>query len=577
MVYCGKASQGCQNCRTRRIKCDKVKPECSQCIRVGKKCPGYRDQLSLMFRDESTKVIKKAHAQWGVTDGAENGAERASASTAPSPPASSPSYSRKGSPNSTRSASRSGAANVPSPAPSSASFSASPSSTYRSVGSSSPPALPAVKEEHNRESSPPTLQIGPTLEEQGVQFYVNRYLIGHPDEPKNGQDLNTEGWIWHPAVQDVMCAVGLAGLHNLTGNAKMMSTAREKYGSALRHTGKLIRPPHTPSIDVTMRAVVALAMFEVVKGTHHSTSTVHAHVMGGAALMRSWCPMPSAPFAGFRALLQLCYSMFIPLHVAGMPMPPDFYDWVSYGSQLQLPIDRPSTDLAVLIARFVETSSIIHNHVISDGKPKTASVIQQLLDLDQDLASWESGLEGDWIYRTIHATHLPPKAVFQCEYHKYHDVWTARIWNYYRWCRILVNQNLLDLTNKNPVSSLSLVSAAAQDEFLNVIRHLARDILISAPTHWRHPALDGPAQITVESPGGGGAGSAGLPALLFHLKVAGCAPGVPKDYWEWALGIIQTIWGDMGMLHARSMMEAMRAHEDTVLRTGAAGILADDW
>lgn len=60
-----------------------------------------------------------------------------------------------------------------------------------------------------------------------------------------------------------MCAVGLAGLHNLTGNHEMMATAREKYGSALRQTGKLIRPPHTPSMDVTMRAVVALAMFEV--------------------------------------------------------------------------------------------------------------------------------------------------------------------------------------------------------------------------------------------------------------------------------------------------------------------------
>ncbi|TQN71874.1 hypothetical protein CSHISOI_03609 [Colletotrichum shisoi] len=356
-----------------------------------------------------------------------------------------------------------------------------------------------------------------------------------------------------------------------------MATAREKYGSALRETGKLIRPPHTPSIDVTMRAVVALAMFEVVKGSHHSTGTVHAHVMGGAALMRSWCPMPSVPFAGFRALLQLCYSMYIPLHVAGMPMPPDFYDWVSYGSQLQLPIDRPSTDLAVLIARFVETSSMIHRHVISDGNPKTASVLQQLLDLESDLASWEAGLEGDWIYETINATHLPPKAVFEGEYHKYHDVWTARIWNYYRWARVLVNQNLLDLTNKNPVSRLSLVSAAARDHYLATIRRLARDTLVSAPTHWRHPALDGPAQITVESPGGGGAGSAGLPALLFHLKVAGCAPGVPKQYWEWALGVIQTIWGDMGMLHARSMMEAMRAHEDTVLRSSAAGILAYDW
>ncbi|KAK1975513.1 hypothetical protein LZ30DRAFT_605466 [Colletotrichum cereale] len=514
MVYCGKASQGCQNCRIRRIK------------------------LSLMFRDESTKVIKKAHAQWGVSDGPDNEQTQASASNAPSPPASSPAYSRK--------------------------------------NSTSPTVLPVVKQE-NRESSPPTMHIGPTLEEQGVQFYVNRYLIGHPDEPKSGQDLATEGWIWHPAVQDVMCAVGLAGLYNLTGNMKMMATAREKYGSALRQTGKLIRPPHTPSIDVTMRSVVALAMFEVVKGTHHSIGTVHAHVMGGAALMRSWCPMPSVPFAGFRALLQLCYSMFIPLHVAGMPMPPDFYDWVSYGSRLQMPIDRPSTDLAVLIARFVEVSSFIHNHVISDGKLKTANVLQQLLDLESDLASWEAALEGDWLYETIHATQLSSKAVFEGEYHQYHDVWTARIWNYYRWARILVNQSLLDLANNNPISSLSLVSAAARDNYLANIRRLARDTLVSAPTHWRHPSLDGPAQISVESPGGGGAGSAGLPALLFHLKVAGCAPGVPKEYWGWALGVIQTIWGNMGMLHARSMMEAMRAHEDTVLRSSAAGILADDW
>ncbi|KAL3291943.1 peroxisomal adenine nucleotide transporter 1 [Colletotrichum asianum] len=450
MVYCGKASQGCQNCRTRRIKCDKVKPECSQCIRVGKKCPGYRDQLSLMFRDESKKVIKKAHAQWGVPEGSENenGSTILSTSTAPTPPSSSPAYSRKSTPTSGGNTSRSGKASA-----SPVSASVSPSSSHHSPGSVSPMVLPIVKQEPVRETSPLTIRVGPTLEEQGLQFYVNRYLVGHPDEVKSASDLASEPWVWHPALQDVMCAVGLAGLHNLTGNIEMMSMAREKYGSALRQTGKLIRPPHTPSIDVTMRVVVALAMFEVVKGTHHSTGTVHAHVMGGAALMRSWCPMPSVPFGGFRALLQLCYSMFIPLHVAGMPMPPDFYDWVSYGSQLQMPFDLPSTDLAVLIARFVEISSFINNHVVSDGKPKTANVIQQLLELDADLSAWEAGLKGEWEYRVVHATHLPPKAVFQGEYHKYHDVWTARIWNYYRWARILVNQTLLDLANQNPVSN----------------------------------------------------------------------------------------------------------------------------
>ncbi|KAF9875651.1 hypothetical protein CkaCkLH20_07032 [Colletotrichum karsti] len=410
--------------------CDKIQPECSQCIRVGKKCPGYRDQLSLMFRDESTKVIKKAHAQWGVAEGSENGASRSSVSTAPSPPpSSSPAYSRKSTPTSTGAASRNGKA-IASPASSFALT--SPSSSSRSAGSASPIALPVIKQEPVRDTSPISIRVGPTLEEQGLQFYVNRYLVGHPDEVKSAQDLAGEPWVWHPALQDVMTAVGLAGLYNLTGNVEMMATAREKYGSALRQTGKLIRPPHNPSIDVTMRAVVALAMFEVVKGTHHSTGTVHAHVMGGAALMRSWCPMPSVPFGGFRALLQLCYSMvsagapsspgndvdlaivqFIPLHVAGSPMPPDFYDWVSYGSQLQIPIDRPSSDLAVLIARFVEISSFVQSHVISDGKPKTTHVMQQLLDLDTDLAAWEAGLKGAWEYRVVHATHLPQKAVFE--------------------------------------------------------------------------------------------------------------------------------------------------------------------
>ncbi|OLN81620.1 White-opaque regulator 1-like protein 2 [Colletotrichum chlorophyti] len=573
MVYCGKASQGCQNCRTRRIKCDKVKPECSQCIRVSKKCPGYRDQLSLMFRDESTKVIKKAHAQWGVSEGPENGSKRSNASTASSPLSLSPAHSRKSTPNHSRTTSQSDV----SPASRSASFSASPSSSYKHAESASPTALPVIKQEFSREMTPPNWHIGPTLEEQGIQFYVNRYLLGHPDEPKSGKDLATEPWIWHPALQDVMSAVGLAGLYNLTGKAEMMATAREKYGSALRQTGQLIQPPHTPSIDVTMRSVVALAMFEVVKGTHHSTGTVHAHVVGGAALMRSWCPMPSVPFGGFRALLQLCYSMFIPLHVAGMPMPPDFYDWVSFGSQLQMPFDRPSTDLAILIAKFVEISSFINNHVISDGKPTAANVLQQLIDLNSDLALWEAGLQGEWTYQTVKASHLPAKAVFEGEYHLYTDVWTARIWNYYRWARILVNQSLLDLANQNPISSLSLVSAAARDSLLKTVQKLARDTLVSAPTHWRHPVLDKTAQVLVESPGSGGAGSAGLPALLFHLKVAGCAPSVPKAYWDWSLAVIQTIWGDMGMLHARSMMEAMRAHEDAMRRTGAAGILADDW
>jgi hypothetical protein len=33
-------SRGCRACRVRKIKCDEQTPECSQCTRLGKKCPG---------------------------------------------------------------------------------------------------------------------------------------------------------------------------------------------------------------------------------------------------------------------------------------------------------------------------------------------------------------------------------------------------------------------------------------------------------------------------------------------------------------------------------------------------------
>ena len=78
MVYCGKPSKGCASCRFKRTKvgyltyllstdkcckfvligvlqCDTLRPSCTQCIRAGRVCTGYRDPLSLSFRDQSQK------------------------------------------------------------------------------------------------------------------------------------------------------------------------------------------------------------------------------------------------------------------------------------------------------------------------------------------------------------------------------------------------------------------------------------------------------------------------------------------------------------------------------------------
>ena len=77
MVYTGQPSRGCDTCRKRRIKviripsqppvlsqlnnhqCDEKRPECIHCLRTKRKCPGYRDQFDLAWRDQTT-VAKKS-------------------------------------------------------------------------------------------------------------------------------------------------------------------------------------------------------------------------------------------------------------------------------------------------------------------------------------------------------------------------------------------------------------------------------------------------------------------------------------------------------------------------------------
>lgn len=281
MVYCGKASQGCQSCRTRRIKvggfpavvvsfptwhellwfgsrgtergpslvrqladgyrsasgtsetwtdssqCDKVQPQCTQCVRIRKQCPGYRDQLSLMFRDESTKVMQKAHAQWGVHE------------------------------------SESGEASGSSPM-----STASPTSTRsRSSESEAPSPRPTTLATRGRRKSPEerrlAREISPTPVDKAIQFYIQHYVIGLPDEARVGQELQGTRWIHARGTRDIMAAVGMAGLSNLNGDKQMSTLAKQHYGLALQNMSSSVRDMSGLDLDIVLRTVVMMAVYEV--------------------------------------------------------------------------------------------------------------------------------------------------------------------------------------------------------------------------------------------------------------------------------------------------------------------------
>ncbi|KAJ9145099.1 C6 zinc finger domain protein [Pleurostoma richardsiae] len=52
---------GCATCRRRHLRCDKTKPECFNCIRLGYNCEGYGNRIA--FRDQTSLITQKFQAR----------------------------------------------------------------------------------------------------------------------------------------------------------------------------------------------------------------------------------------------------------------------------------------------------------------------------------------------------------------------------------------------------------------------------------------------------------------------------------------------------------------------------------
>lgn len=373
-----------------------------------------------------------------------------------------------------------------------------------------------------------------------------------------------------------MTAIGLGGLANLTGDQEMETVARQKYGLALQHTAKSIQNSTNIEPTSAMRAVVMLALFELVRGNQEVSAGVKTHIMGAAALLGSIIDKVSCPGGGSRWLLQLCFSLFVPCYLAGVGLPGTAFDWIMLSDKFIHTEDKPSLDLILIIVRFVQLAASLKAQAFSDGRPKTVDAISQALQLEADLEAWEMRQEGIWSF-SVEEGVFPAEAVFNNQFHAYTNMWVARVWNHYRWARILANQLILDFVDRYPTSSPALVSATRQRCCLDQIRRLAHDVLVSIPTHWRHPRLTRAQCDTLDKTDSGeGVGAAGIPGIMAQLKVAACAPGVPHGYWAWSLNIMETVWWETGMLQARSLAQILRDHRERLQRGMSEGILTKE-
>jgi hypothetical protein len=301
--------------------------------------------------------------------------------------------------------------------------------------------------------------------------------------------------------------------------------------------------------------------------------------MGGAAILNTFMSLKQTPVDGARGLLQMCFSTLsirqgsfqysssepnsiIPTHAEPQDdlLPETFFEWISVSEKMVSEADRPSAELIQVLARFVQLTTLVRTQPHFDGQPRTSDTIRQALAIDVELEAWERRQQGIWaVVEERVPDSLPPEAVFEGCYHIYDDTYIARVWNHYRWARIMVNQLLLECIDRFPTSSGSLITPEQQQRSLECIRRLARDTLVSVPTHYRHPSLQ-PAhwEYFDKTKFGAAVGVAGIPTLLFGIKVAACAPGLPDYYRTWALGILETVYRRTGMFQAKVLAGFVR-------------------
>ena len=187
---------------------------------------GYRDQLSLRFRDENEKVVRKAKVIISA----------------------SPEY-RKPSAGQTKSTK-----NIDSSA------SAAPILSVTAPSTNSQALVVPTP-------TPLTRPLPSQCLDEGVIFFFDHYMTINANYPSWEFNLpRSDAWpliFANHAFNDAVSAVGYAGLANVTKNPAYNVVARRKYAASLQNITLALKDTSKVDLDATFKSVILLVAFEV--------------------------------------------------------------------------------------------------------------------------------------------------------------------------------------------------------------------------------------------------------------------------------------------------------------------------
>ena len=175
-------------------------------------CPGYRDEQSLAFRDETKQVVKKVQAAKAVKS------------------------------------------NTPSHG----------TDIVNGFDSMNEPESALVPIDRSASSSPWSLSM--PLEEQASCLFFHHFVSDDPSTPIGYAKFLPKIYNLESAygnLPGIVTSIGLAVLSNLKSSPETMIMARKKHTAVLRSLNSSLQDPGTAATDATFLTVLLLGLFEV--------------------------------------------------------------------------------------------------------------------------------------------------------------------------------------------------------------------------------------------------------------------------------------------------------------------------
>ncbi|KAJ8059008.1 hypothetical protein OCU04_011988 [Sclerotinia nivalis] len=533
MVYCGKPSKACAECRLRRTKCDTLTPSCSQCIRAGRFCTGYRTEGDMMFRDQTKHYANQRRIQNESRTSVSRRRNKASNDTSD--------------------------------------FPIDPQLT-------SEPMLQLVTQ-----TTPLTIELSTSSSEQATCYFFRNYVLEDKSTSGSFQYLHDiyGNELIGSALADSIESLGMVGLANFWKASDFQFHANRKYNSALRLVSSRLRNEDEARADQTLVAVMLLGLYETNTCTGpQSMQSWTKHIIGASSLMQLRGKQCLENPIGRHLFLHLRTQVITNCLQRHVSTPPFIRGWSKYALQFQSPNDAHATLLSEQVMEFCDlraTMSSFHDHSNAEN------IIKAALAIDSKLVEWAFTCPPESMFYKTLTLRQRSEGVFSDYYHIYDSIWAAALWNHYRCARILINEivyvqlthlqytqpELFVLGPRNPTFSDSQLETST-----TTIIQLSHDICASVPFMLGYKEGGEVSLSSAKAVSGN--------LLLWPLYTAACTAVVSDMMCHWVAGRLRVISDIMGIKQAAPLSHILTKRKDLLaweledIKKGAAPNY-EDW